>query len=94
MYKSLPSFILSRGSSQISKVRLVMQRILNNLMKGIALSLLLSLSAMAESSIDEFTKQEIPASGKGVPKVVLSGNQVKNIQYAEVDGKPLLLDLY
>ena len=63
-------------------------------MKGIALSLLLSLSAMAESSIDEFTKQEIPASGKGVPKVVLSGNQVKNIQYAEVDGKPLLLDLY
>ena len=71
-----------------------MQRILNNLMKGIALSLLLSLSAMAESSVDEFTKQEIPASGKGVPKVVLSGNQVKNIQYAEVDGKPLLLDLY
>ena len=49
-------------------------------MRTAAVFLLLSLSAMAESSIDEFTKQEIPASGKGVPKVVLSGNQVKNIQ--------------
>ena len=49
---------------------------------------------MAEPLIDEFTKQEIPASGKGVPKVVFSGSQVKNIQYAEIDGKPLLLGLY
>ena len=71
-----------------------MQRILKNLMKGIVISLLLSLSAMAESSIDEFTKQEIPASGKGVPEVVLEGSQLKNLQYAEVDDKPLLLDLY
>ncbi|MFL2863520.1 MAG: alpha/beta hydrolase fold domain-containing protein [Pirellulales bacterium] len=63
-------------------------------MRVLIVFLSLSFPCMAESSIDEFTKQEIPASGKGVPKVVLSGNQVKNIQYAEVDGKPLLLDLY
>ncbi len=63
-------------------------------MKVIALSLLLSLSAMAEPLIDEFTQQKIPASGNGIPEVVLQGSQVKNIQYAEVDGKPLLLDLY
>lgn len=49
---------------------------------------------MAEPLIDEFTKQEIPASGNGVPKVMLTGSQIKNIQYAEVDGKPLFLDLY
>ena len=63
-------------------------------MKVIALFLLLSLLAMAEPVFDKFTKQQIPASGKGVPEVVLSGSQIKNIQYAEVDGKPLLLDLY
>ena len=62
-------------------------------MRVLIVFLSLSFPCMAESSVDEFTKQEIPASGKGVPKVVLSGNQVKNIQYAEVDGKPLLLDL-
>ena len=63
-------------------------------MTVIAISLLLSLSAVAEPLIDEFTKQEIPVSGKGIPEVVLEGSQVKNLQYAEVDGKPLLLDLY
>ncbi|MCK4685413.1 MAG: alpha/beta hydrolase, partial [Pirellulales bacterium] len=94
MYKSLHSFILSRGSSQIFEVRSLMQRISNNLMTVIAISLLLSLSAVAEPLIDEFTKQEIPVSAKGIPEVVLEGSQVKNLQYAEVDGKPLLLDLY
>ena len=49
---------------------------------------------MGAPFFDEFTKQQIPASGKGVPEVTLSGSQVKNIQYAEVGGKPLLLDLY
>ena len=49
---------------------------------------------MGAPFFDEFTKQQIPASGKGVPEVALSGSQVKNIQYAEVGGKPLLLDLY
>ena len=63
-------------------------------MTVIAISLLLSLSAVAEPLIDEFTKQEIPVSAKGIPEVVLEGSQVKNLQYAEVDGKPLLLDLY
>ena len=63
-------------------------------MRALIAFLFLSLPCIAESSIDEFTKQEIPASGKGVPEVTLSGSQVKNIQYAEVGGKPLLLDLY
>ncbi len=63
-------------------------------MTFIAISLLLSLSAVAGPLIDEFTKQEIPVSAKGIPEVVLEGSQVKNLQYAEVDGKPLLLDLY
>ena len=63
-------------------------------MTVIAISLLLSLSAVAEPLIDEFTKQEIPVSAKGIPEVVLEGSQVKNLQYAEVNGKPLLLDLY
>ena len=63
-------------------------------MTVIAISLLLSLSAVAEPLIDEFTKQKIPVSAKGIPEVVLEGSQVKNLQYAEVDGKPLLLDLY
>ena len=49
---------------------------------------------MGAPFFDAFTKQQIPASGKGVPEVTLSGSQVKNIQYAEVGGKPLLLDLY
>jgi acetyl esterase/lipase len=63
-------------------------------MRALIFFLLLGLSAMAESVIDEFTKQEIPVSGKGIPEVVLEGSQVKNLHYAEVDGKPLLLDLY
>ena len=63
-------------------------------MTVIAISLLLSLSAVAEPLIDEFTKQKIPVSGKGIPEVVLEGRQVENLQYAEVNGKPLLLDLY
>ena len=63
-------------------------------MTVIAISLLLSLSAVAEPLIDEFTKQKIPVSGKGIPEVVLEGRQVENLQYAEVDGNPLLLDLY
>ena len=63
-------------------------------MRALIFFLLLGLSAMAESVIDEFTKQKIPVSGKGIPEVVLEGSQVKNLHYAEVDGKPLLLDLY
>ena len=63
-------------------------------MTVIAISLLLSLSAVAEPLIDEFTNQKIPVSGKGIPGVVLEGRQVENLQYAEVNGKPLLLDLY
>ena len=63
-------------------------------MRALIFFLLLGLSAMAEPVIDEFTKQEIPVSGKGIPEVVLEGSQVKNLHYAEVDGKPLLLDLY
>ncbi len=63
-------------------------------MRALIFFLLLGLSAMAESVIDEFTKQEIPVAGKGIPEVVLEGSQVKNLHYAEVDGKPLLLDLY
>ena len=63
-------------------------------MRALIFFLLLGLSAMAESVIDEFTKQEIRVSGKGIPEVVLEGSQVKNLHYAEVDGKPLLLDLY
>ena len=62
-------------------------------MTVIAISLLLSLSAVAEPLIDEFTKQKIPVSGKGIPEVVLEGRQVENLQYAEVNGKPLLLVL-
>ena len=63
-------------------------------MRVFIILLFLGLPCMAEPLIDEFTKQEIPASGKGIPEVVLAGSQVKNLQYAEVDGKPLLLDLY
>lgn len=63
-------------------------------MRVFIIFLFLGLPCMAEPLIDEFTKQEIPASGKGIPEVVLAGSQVKNLQYAEVDGKPLLLDLY
>ena len=65
-------------------------------MRVITTFFLLSLLAMADPDpiFDEFTKQQIPASGNGVPEVVLTGSQIKNIQYAEVDGKPLLLDLY
>ena len=63
-------------------------------MRVLIVFLSLSFPCMAEPLIDGFTQQEIPPSGKGVPKVVFSGSQVKNIQYAEVDGKPLLLDLY
>lgn len=63
-------------------------------MRVITTFFLLSLSVMAEPLIDEFTKQEIPVSGNGVPTVMLTGSQIKNIQYAEVDGKPLFLDLY
>ena len=63
-------------------------------MTVIAISLLLSLSAVAEPLIDEFTNQKIPVSRKGIPGVVLEGRQVENLQYAEVNGKPLLLDLY
>ncbi len=54
----------------------------------------LSLPCPAVPFFDEFTKQQIPASGKGVPDAVFSGRQVKNIQYAEIGGKSLLLDLY
>ena len=63
-------------------------------MRVFIIFLFLGLPCMAEPLIDEFTKQEISASGKGIPEVVLAGSQVKNLQYAEVDGKPLLLDLY
>ncbi len=63
-------------------------------MRVFIIFLFLGLPCMAEPLIDEFTKQEIPALGKGIPEVVLVGSQVKNLQYAEVDGKPLLLDLY
>ena len=63
-------------------------------MRVFIIFLFLGLPCMAEPLIDEFTRQEIPASGKGIPEVVLAGSQVKNLQYAEVDGKPLLLDLY
>ncbi len=63
-------------------------------MRALIAFLFLSLPCMADLLIDDFTQQEIAPSGKGVPKVVLSGSQVKNLQYAEVDGKPLLLDLY
>ena len=63
-------------------------------MRVFIIFLFLGLPCMAEPLIDEFTKQEIPASGKGISEVVLAGSQVKNLQYAEVDGKPLLLDLY
>ena len=49
-------------------------------MTVIAISLLLSLSAVAEPLIDEFTKQEIPVSAKGIPEVVREGSQVKNLQ--------------
>ena len=63
-------------------------------MRVFIIFLFLGLPCMAEPLIDEFTKQEIPALGKGIPEVVLAGSQVKNLQYAEVDGKPLLLDLY
>ncbi len=63
-------------------------------MRVLIIFLSLSLSCMAETLIDEFTKQRIPASGKGIPEVVLEGSQEKDIQYAEVDGNPLLLDLY
>ncbi len=60
-------------------------------MRVITTFFLLSLLAMADPDpiFDEFTKQQIPASGNGVPEVVLTGSQIKNIQYAEVDGKPL-----
>lgn len=63
-------------------------------MRVFIIFLFLGLPCMAEPLIDEFTKQKIPVSGKGIPEVVLAGSQVKNLQYAEVDGKPLLLDLY
>ena len=63
-------------------------------MRVFIIFLFLGLPCMAEALSDEFTRQEIPASGKGIPEVVLAGSQVKNLQYAEVDGKPLLLDLY
>ena len=63
-------------------------------MRVFIIFLFLGLPCMAEPLIDEFTKQKIPASGKGIPEVVLAGSQVKNLQYAEVDGKLLLLDLY
>ena len=46
-----------------------------------------SLPCTAAPFFDEFTKQQIPASGNGVPEVVSSGSRVKNIQYAEVGGK-------
>ena len=39
----------------------------------------LSLPCTAAPFFDEFTNQQIPASGKGVPEVVFSGSQVKNI---------------
>ena len=48
-------------------------------MRVILTFFLLSLSVMAEPLVDEFTKQEIPASGNGVPKVMLTGSQIKNI---------------
>ena len=63
-------------------------------MRVFIIFLFLGLPCMAEPLIVEFTKQEIPALGKGIPEVVLVGSQVKNLQYAEVDGKLLLLDLY
>ena len=53
-------------------------------MRVITTFFLLSLLAMADPDpiFDEFTKQQIPASGNGVPEVVLTGSQIKNIQYA------------
>ena len=63
-------------------------------MRALILFFSIYLPCTAAPFYDEFTKQQIPASGKGVLEVTLSGSQVKDIQYAEVDGNPLLLDLY
>ncbi len=63
-------------------------------MRALIIFFSIYLPCTAAPFFDEFTKQQIPASGKGIPEVTLSGSQVKDIQYAEVDGKPLLLDLY